>query len=39
MRTENRQHVIIVGAGPVGLVTANLLIDEGVAVSLVETMR
>ena len=37
MRTENRQHVIIVGAGPVGLVTANLLIDEGVAVSLVET--
>ena len=37
MRTENRQHVIIVGAGPVGLVTANLLIDEGIAVSLVET--
>jgi 3-(3-hydroxy-phenyl)propionate hydroxylase len=29
--------VIIVGAGPVGLVTANLLADEGVAVSLVET--
>jgi 3-(3-hydroxy-phenyl)propionate hydroxylase len=31
------QHVIIVGAGPVGLVTANLLVDAGVAVSLVET--
>ncbi len=30
------QHVIIVGAGPVGLVTANLLIDEGIPVSLVE---
>jgi 3-(3-hydroxy-phenyl)propionate hydroxylase len=37
MRTQTRQHVIIVGAGPVGLVTANLLADEGVAVSLVET--
>jgi 3-(3-hydroxy-phenyl)propionate hydroxylase len=37
MRTENRQHVIIVGAGPVGLVTANLLVDEGIAVSLIET--
>ena len=36
MRTENKQHVIIVGAGPVGLVTANLLVDEGIAVSLVE---
>ena len=36
-RTQTRQHVIIVGAGPVGLVTANLLADEGVAVSLVET--
>ena len=30
------QHVIIVGAGPVGLVAANLLVDEGVPVSLVE---
>jgi 3-(3-hydroxy-phenyl)propionate hydroxylase len=29
--------VIIVGAGPVGLVTANLLTDEGIAVTLVET--
>lgn len=37
MRTESRQHVIIVGAGPVGLVTANLLVNEGIAVSLVET--
>ena len=37
MRTEIKQHVIIVGAGPVGLVTANLLVDEGIAVSLVET--
>lgn len=37
MRTQIRQHVIIVGAGPVGLVTANLLADEDVAVSLVET--
>lgn len=36
MRTEIRQPVIIVGAGPVGLVTANLLVDEGIAVSLVE---
>ena len=30
------QHVIIVGAGPVGLVTANLLVDAGISVSLVE---
>jgi len=29
-------HVVIVGAGPVGLVTANLLSDAGVAVTLVE---
>ncbi len=36
MRADVRQHVIIVGAGPVGLVTANLLVDEGIAVSLVE---
>ncbi len=36
MPTETRQHVIIVGAGPVGLVTANLLVDAGIAVSLVE---
>jgi 3-(3-hydroxy-phenyl)propionate hydroxylase len=37
MRTDTKQHVIIVGAGPVGLVTANLLADGGIAVSLVET--
>ena len=36
MRSENRQHVIIVGAGPVGLVTANLLADAGMPVTLVE---
>jgi len=29
-------HVVIVGAGPVGLVTANLLSDAGIAVTLVE---
>jgi len=34
MRTE---HVLVVGAGPVGLVTANLLADAGVAVTLIET--
>jgi 3-(3-hydroxy-phenyl)propionate hydroxylase len=28
--------VIIVGAGPVGLATANLLADQGISVSLVE---
>ena len=28
--------MIVVGAGPVGLVTANLLVDEGISVSLVE---
>lgn len=33
MRTE---HVLVVGAGPVGLVTANLLADAGIKVSLVE---
>ncbi|MFL6798528.1 MAG: FAD-dependent oxidoreductase [Xanthobacteraceae bacterium] len=37
MGTEIRQHVIVVGAGPVGLVTANLLVDAGIPVSLVET--
>lgn len=37
MKTENTQHVIVVGAGPVGLVTANLLADEGISVILVET--
>jgi 3-(3-hydroxy-phenyl)propionate hydroxylase len=29
-------HVIVVGAGPVGLVTASLLVDAGVKVSLIE---
>jgi 3-(3-hydroxy-phenyl)propionate hydroxylase len=37
MGSDIRQHVIVVGAGPVGLVTANLLVDAGIAVSLVET--
>lgn len=37
MGTENTQRVIIAGAGPVGLVTASLLVDEGIAVTLVET--
>ena len=36
MRPQIKQHVIIVGAGPVGLVTANLLADEGIPVTLVE---
>jgi 3-(3-hydroxy-phenyl)propionate hydroxylase len=36
MRSETRQHVIVVGAGPVGLVTANLLADAGLPVTLVE---
>jgi 3-(3-hydroxy-phenyl)propionate hydroxylase len=31
------QRVIVVGAGPVGLVAANLLVDAGVPVCLVET--
>ena len=37
MRPHIKQHVIIVGAGPVGLVTANLLADEGIPVTLVES--
>ncbi len=37
MRTQTKQNVIVVGAGPVGLATANLLVDEGIAVSLVES--
>jgi 3-(3-hydroxy-phenyl)propionate hydroxylase len=36
MPSERDPHVIIVGAGPVGLVAANLLVDEGIRVSLVE---
>ncbi len=34
MSVSNR--VLIIGAGPVGLVAANLLVDEGIAVTLVE---
>jgi 3-(3-hydroxy-phenyl)propionate hydroxylase len=29
-------HVLVVGAGPVGLVTANLLADAGIGVTIVE---
>jgi 3-(3-hydroxy-phenyl)propionate hydroxylase len=36
MRAGREHHVIVVGAGPVGLVTANLLVDAGIAVSLIE---
>jgi 3-(3-hydroxy-phenyl)propionate hydroxylase len=36
MQSETRQNVIIVGAGPVGLVAASLLTDAGIAVTLVE---
>ena len=36
MRPQNKQHVIIVGAGPVGLVAANVLADEGIPVTLIE---
>jgi len=36
MSSQVKPHVIVVGAGPVGLVTANLLVDAGIAVSLVE---
>jgi 3-(3-hydroxy-phenyl)propionate hydroxylase len=39
MRTEMQQAVIVVGAGPVGLVTASLLVDEGIPVCLVETCQ
>jgi 3-(3-hydroxy-phenyl)propionate hydroxylase len=37
MRTQTKQDVIVVGAGPVGLATANLLVNEGIAVSLIES--
>ncbi|HEX6215362.1 MAG TPA: FAD-dependent monooxygenase, partial [Vicinamibacterales bacterium] len=39
MPNERDPSVIVVGAGPVGLVTANLLADEGIKVSLVEASR
>jgi 3-(3-hydroxy-phenyl)propionate hydroxylase len=32
-----KEHVVIVGAGPVGLVSACLLVDEGIPVTIVET--
>lgn len=32
-----KEHVVIVGAGPVGLVSACLLVDEGVPVTIIET--
>ncbi|MBS0536674.1 MAG: FAD-dependent monooxygenase [Proteobacteria bacterium] len=37
MSNDARPPVIIVGAGPVGLVAASLLVEEGVPVTLVET--
>ena len=37
MSNDVEPRVIIVGAGPVGLVVASLLVEEGVAVTLVET--
>ena len=37
MPSEPKPHVIVVGAGPVGLVTASLLVDEGVPVTLIES--
>jgi 3-(3-hydroxy-phenyl)propionate hydroxylase len=36
MPSEREPHVIVVGAGPVGLVTANLLVDDGIRVTLIE---
>src|SRR5690348_1592013 len=36
MPSQSQPHVLIVGAGPVGLVTANLLVDEGIQVSLID---
>ncbi len=32
-----QKHVVIIGAGPVGLVSACLLVDEGVAVTIIES--
>jgi 3-(3-hydroxy-phenyl)propionate hydroxylase len=36
MPSEVNQSVIIVGAGPVGLVTATLLVEQGIPVVLIE---
>lgn len=36
MSVQSKAHVIIAGAGPCGLVAANLLADEGIDVTLVE---
>ena len=36
MNSKTCQTVIIVGAGPVGLVTASLLVEQGIAITLVE---
>lgn len=37
MPSEQNQTVLIVGAGPVGLVAANLLVDSGIPVTIVES--
>ncbi|MDI1344661.1 MAG: FAD-dependent monooxygenase [Pseudolabrys sp.] len=37
MPSEENQTVLIVGAGPVGLVAANLLVDGGIPVTIVES--
>jgi len=37
MSYESKPRVIIVGAGPVGLVAASLLVEEGVPVTVIET--
>jgi len=35
--SHSKPQVIVVGAGPVGLVTASLLVDEGIEVTLIES--
>ena len=35
--SHSKSQVIVVGAGPVGLVTATLLVDEGIEVTLIES--
>ena len=37
MSSEKNQTVVIVGAGPVGLVAASLLVDSGIPVTIVES--